>query len=184
MNQRTQAQIRVVVLVLVGIVIQTTFGANMRVDGVAPDLMLLLAICAGLFGGSRQGMLVGFACGLLSDLFLTNTPFGLAALSFCVVGYVVGALRTTLLPDGWPLIPVIAFVASVFGILVFLAVGDLVGHARLLAGGQRVLIRAAVIEALANTVLSLPAAWLYERCTRGTRGSAEIARGSTESAFQ
>lgn len=184
MTRRTQGQLRVVALLLVGIVIQTTLGADLRVDGVAPDLMLLLAICAGLYGGARQGVLVGFGCGLLSDLFLTNTPFGLSALTFCLVGYVVGALRVTLLPDGWPLVPVIVFVASVFGVALFLVVGDLVGQSRMMAGGQRLLIRTVAIEALANAVLSLPAAWLYERCTRGTHGAAEIARGSTESAFQ
>lgn len=184
MTERTRARIRVIALLLVGIVIQTTLGADLRVDGVAPDLMLLLAICAGLYGGSHQGVLVGFACGLLSDLFLTNTPFGLAALAFCIVGYVVGALRATLLPDGWPLVPVIAFLASVFGIVVFLGVGDLVGQGGFLAGGQKVLIRTVAIEALANAVLSLPVAWLYEHCTRGTAGATEIARGSVESAFQ
>jgi len=173
----------VVALVLVGIVIQTTLGADLRVQGVAPDLMLMLAICAGLYGGAHQGVLVGFACGLLSDLFLTNTPFGLTALTFCLVGYLVGTLRATLLPDGWPLVPPVVFVASVVGIVAFLGFGDLVGQVRLLSGGRTVLVRTVVIEALANAVLSLPVALLYERCARGTHGAAELAQGSTESAF-
>lgn len=184
MTERTQARLRVIVLVLVAMVIQTTLGADLRVDGVAPDLMLLLSICAGLYGGSHQGVLVGFACGLLSDLFLTNTPFGLAALTFCLVGYVVGALRVTLLHDGWVLVPVMAFLASVVGIAAFIALGDVVGQSQLVAAGRMALVRTVVIEALANTVLSLPVAWLYERCARGTEGAAEVALGSTENALR
>jgi rod shape-determining protein MreD len=182
MSERTKGQVRVIALVVVGIVIQTTLGADLRVRGVAPDLMLLLAICAGLFGGSHQGVLVGFACGLLSDLFLTNTPFGLAALTFCLVGYVVGALRVTLLPDGWGMVPVMAFVGTVLGVVAFVGIGDLVGQSQLV-DGSRMLVRTVVIEALANTVLSLPVAWLYEHGARGTEGAAEVARGSTQSAL-
>lgn len=183
MHVHASGHVRVLLLLVVGLVVQMTFAADMRVDGVAPDLMLLLAICAGLYGGSHQGALVGFAAGLLSDLFLTNTPFGLAALTFCLVGYVVGWLRATVLPDGWPLVPLFAFVASVLGVVAFLALGDLVGQSRLLVAGERVLVRTVLIESLANAILSLPVAWLYERCSRGTPGALGIARGSSDEAF-
>ena len=184
MTERTRGQIRVVALVIVGFLIQTTLGSDLRVEHVAPDLMLLLAICAGLYGGARQGVLVGFACGLLSDLFLTNTPLGLAALTYCLVGYGVGTLAATLLPAGRGLVPLIVFVSSVIGIVAFLVLGDLVGHSPLPQGSRMMLVRTVTIEALANSVLSLPVAWLYERCARGTEGAAEIVRGSAESVFQ
>lgn len=182
MTERTRAQIRVIVLLLVAIVVQNTLGADMRVGGVAPDLMLLLAICGGFYGGARQGVLVGFACGLLSDLFLTNTPFGLAALTFCLLGYAIGGLRETLVPEGWVLVPIVVFAGSVVGVLAFVAFGNVVGETQLGTGAPDVLIRTVVIESFANTVLSLPVAWLYDRCSRGTEGAAEVARGSAERA--
>jgi rod shape-determining protein MreD len=117
MTERSKGHLRLAVLLLAGIVVQTSVGSDLRVDGVAPDLMLLLAICAGLFGGSRQGVLVGFASGLLSDLWMTDTPLGLAALTFCLVGYGVGALRSAVLPEGWVTIPVLVFLASVVGVV-------------------------------------------------------------------
>ena len=46
-------------------------GNDLRVAGVAPDLMVLLTICAGLTGGAEAGAWVGFWAGLLADLFLT-----------------------------------------------------------------------------------------------------------------
>jgi rod shape-determining protein MreD len=176
-TERTKGRLKVIVLVLAGIVVQTSIGADLRVDGVAPDLMLLLAICAGLLGGSRQGVLVGFACGLLSDLWLADTPIGLAALTFCLVGYGVGALRSAVLPEGWITIPVLVFVFTAVGVIGFVGIGELVGQAQLVAGGRTVLVKTVIIESLANAVLSLPVAWLYSRAARGTEGAAELGRG-------
>jgi rod shape-determining protein MreD len=180
MTPRTKGRLRVAVLLVVAIVLQTSVGSDLRIERVAPDFMLLLAICAGLFGGARQGMLVGFACGLLSDIWLTNTPLGLSALTFCLLGYCVGALRATLVPEGWLLVPVLAFVATAVGVIGFVVIGDVVGQSQLLVGGRSVLVRTVVIESLANTVFSLPVAWLYQRCSGGTEGVAEIERGSAE----
>ncbi len=184
MTERTKSRCWLIVLLLAGIVVQTTLASDLRVDHVAPDLMLLLAICAGLNGGSRHGALVGFACGLLSDLWLTDTPLGLAALTFCLVGYVVGVLRAAVLPEGWLLVPVLVFVFTGFGVVGFVAIGDVVGQHQLIAGGRAELIRIAVIESVANAVLSLPVAWLYSRASRGSAGAAEVNRGRIDGALR
>jgi rod shape-determining protein MreD len=183
-TQRTKARLRVAALLVVGILLQTSIGDDLRVDRVAPDLMLLLAICSGLFGGARQGVVVGFTCGLLSDIWLTDTPLGLSALTFCLVGYCVGALRETLLPEGWLLVPVLAFAGTAAGVVGFVGLGDVVGQSQLVLVGRSELIRIVGIESAANTVLSLPVAWIYDRCARGTAGSAEVLRGSAERAVQ
>jgi rod shape-determining protein MreD len=184
MTERSKGRLRLIVLLLAGIVVQTTVASDLRIDGVAPDLMLLLAVCAGLLGGSRQGVLVGFACGLLSDLWMTDTPVGLAALTFCLVGYGVGALRSAVLPEGWVTIPVLVFLASAVGVIGFVGIGDVVGQSQLVAGGRTVLIRIVVIESAANAVLSLPVAWLYGRAARGTEGAAELGRGRIDAGIR
>jgi rod shape-determining protein MreD len=183
LTARTKGRLRLAALLFVGIILQTSIGADLRVDRVAPDIMLLLAICAGLFGGARQGVVVGFIAGLLSDFWLI-TPLGLSALAFCLVGYLVGALRETLVPDGWVLVPVLAFVATAVGVVAFVGVGELVGQTQLAAGGHSLVVRKVLIESLLNTVASLPAAWVYARCARGTEGAAEILRGSAERAVR
>jgi rod shape-determining protein MreD len=183
MTDRTKGRLRLAALLLVVVILQTSVGSDLRVDRVAPDLMLLLAICAGLFGGARQGVLVGFAAGLLSDFWLI-TPLGLSALTFCLVGYLVGALRETLVPEGWVLVPVLAFVATAVGVIGFVGIGEVVGQTQLIAGGRSMLVRTVVIESVLNTVASLPVAWIYARCARGTEGAEEILRGSTEGALR
>ena len=83
--------------------------------------MLLFAICAGLAGGPSSGRLVGFAAGLLADLFLTTTPLGLSALTYCLIGSrsvpcAVGVLREgRLLAPSWP------WSASAAGVVLFVA---------------------------------------------------------------
>ena len=68
MSPRLVAGIRVALLLGLALLVQTTFGDDLRVTGVAPDLMVLLAICAGLTGGAESGAWVGFWAGLLADL--------------------------------------------------------------------------------------------------------------------
>ncbi len=183
MTARTTGRLRVITLLLVAVLVQTSVGSDLRVDRVAPDVMLLLAICGGLFGGARQGVLVGFAAGLLSDFWLV-TPLGLSALTFCLVGYVVGALRATLVPEGWVVVPVMAFLGTAVGVVGFVGIGEVVGQAQLVAGGRAVVVRTVVIESVLNTIASLPVAWLYARCARGTDGAAEILAGSTEGSLR
>ncbi len=183
MTERTKGRLRLSALLFVGVILQTSIGADLRVDRVAPDVMLLLAICAGLFGGARQGVVVGFCAGLLSDFWLI-TPLGLSALTFCLVGYLVGSLRETLVPDGWVLVPLLAFAATAIGVVGFVGVGELVGQTQLAAGGRSVLVRTGLIESVLNMVASLPVAWIYARCARGTEGAEEILRGSAERAIR
>ena len=73
-------------LLLAALVIHTSVLSGIRLQGVRPDLMLLIAVCAGLVAGPERGAIVGFAAGLASDLFL-QTPLGLSALTFTVVAF-------------------------------------------------------------------------------------------------
>jgi rod shape-determining protein MreD len=183
MTERTKGRLRLAALLFVGIMLQTSIGSDLRVDRVAPDLMLLLAICGGLFGGARQGVVVGFTAGLLSDFWLI-TPLGLSALTFCVVGYLIGTLRETLVPDGWVLVPLLAFVATAVGVVGFVGIGELVGQTQLSAGGHSLLVRKVLIESVLNTIASLPVAWVYSRCARGTEGASEVLAGTAEGAIR
>ena len=60
--------VKVAVLLAVGILLQTTFGNDLRVDDFAPDFMMLLAVGAGFVGGPDTGAVVGFAAGGMAAL--------------------------------------------------------------------------------------------------------------------
>jgi rod shape-determining protein MreD len=152
--------LKVVVVLFVGILAQTTFAADLRVNNVAPDFMLLLAVCAGYVGGPEEGAVIGFTAGLLSDLFLQNTPFGLSALACCLAGFAAGWARTNFLRLRLGLVPAIAAAGTALGVILFVVIGYLVGQAQLVAPGKRWLVEVVVIEATYAALFSLPAVGL------------------------
>lgn len=148
------------VVLLVGIFVQTAFGNDMRVDGIAPDFMMLLAVCAGFVGGPGRGAAVGFAAGLLSDLFLQDTPLGLSALAACIVGFVVGWGRTQVLTARLAFAPVVAAAGTAVGVAIFVVIGYLMGQAQLVAPGKSWLVQVAFVEAVYSAIFALPAVML------------------------
>ena len=140
-------------VLLIAVVLHTAVLPEVRVLGVAPDVLLLLAVVAGVVGGPRHGLLVGFAAGVLADLFV-QTPFGLSALAYSVTGYVVGTVQGSVLRTAWWMPPATAAVASGLGVLLFALMGAVVGQDHLLTGRLPVV---ALVVGLAGGVLSLGA---------------------------
>jgi rod shape-determining protein MreD len=171
-----RARARIAVLLIVALVIETTFGGDLRVLGVAPDLMLLLALSGGLVCGPTAGAWIGFSAGLLADLALTTTPLGLSALAWCIVGWGIGTLRAYLLPDGRATRPAIAFLVTIGAILLFLIVGELVGQTELAAPGRDWIIRVVLVEGLWNALLVIPAVAALGWAARGLPSVEELGR--------
>ena len=174
MTPAAKARIRIGLLLLVAVLFETTLGSDLRVAQVAPDLVVLVVICAGLTGGTESGAWVGFSAGLLYDMFLTSTPVGLSALTYCLIGAGVGALRTTLLQERAVMLPLAALVGTAVAVLVFVGAGDILGQTQLLGGGRSWLIRVIIVESLWNAALALPVGYLYARLARGSAGAARV----------
>jgi rod shape-determining protein MreD len=164
------ARIRIGLLIFIAVLVQTTLGSDMRVTHVAPDLMVLLAICAGMEGGTEAGAWVGFWSGLAADMFLTVTPVGLSALTYCLIGAAAGALRAGFLQERRALLPLVAFIGTAASVLLFVAVGDVLGQSQLLASGRSWLVRVVVVESAWAAVLSIPVSLLYAWAARGSAG--------------
>jgi rod shape-determining protein MreD len=121
------ARAKVPLILLLFLVVELTVLDRLRVFGAGPDVMLLLAVVAGIVGGPRVGALLGFAAGILLDLFL-ETPMGLSALVFCLVGYAVGNIQGGVLRAAWWIPIVTTLVASVAGVLAYALVATVVGQ--------------------------------------------------------
>jgi rod shape-determining protein MreD len=171
MNPHVSARLRIAGLLIVAVLIQTALGSDVRVLRVAPDQIVVIVICAGLTGGTLAGAWVGFWAGLLADMFLTSTPVGLSALTYCLVGAGIGALRATVLEENRALFPLACLVGTAAAVLVFVGAGDVLGQTQLLASGRAWLIRVLVIESLWSAVLAFPVALLYARVARGSAGA-------------
>lgn len=122
--------LRLTLVVVFAAVIESVVLAEWRVGGVAPQALLLVGIATGVVAGPHRGAMVGFAAGIVADLF-TSTPFGLSALAFCVVGYTVGLLQSSILRAAWWIPVVVGSVASAAGVVVFAFAGAVVGVSHL-----------------------------------------------------
>lgn len=175
MSPSAAVRIRLAGFLLLALLLQTTIVPDVRILGVCADLMLLSTACAGLIGGPEMGAIVGFAAGLLTDLFLTTTPLGLTALVFSLIGYAVGSIRRTMLQEGWLLAPATAFVASSAGVIAFVVAGVMVGQSQLTRMGPVGIVKTALLVGLMNAVLAVPVyrvfAWVVSGSGRAPESS-------------
>lgn len=141
-------------VLLVALMLHTAVLPQLRVLGVAPDLLLLLGIATGIVAGPGRAALVGFVAGLLADSFL-QTPFGLSALCYSLVGHLVGVLQAGILHAGLWVPTAIAVVASAGGVVLFGVLGAVLGEEQLLDG--RLLVVGAVVAVLNGLLLPLVA---------------------------
>jgi rod shape-determining protein MreD len=164
------SRLKLPLVFVVVLALQRSVLADMDVRDVRPDALLLFAVCAGLVAGSEVGAVVGFATGLVADLFVL-APLGLSALVFSLVGYAVGSFRNNLIRELWWMPPVTAFVASAGGVVLYAVTGAVVGESQFV---RPQLATIALIVGALNAVLSLvlvrvtgwALSWTQERYVR------------------
>jgi len=117
---------RLALLVVFIVVLQVAVFPHLRVLGVVPDLGLLVALAVGYYEGPEAGAIVGFATGFGFDLFL-ETPLGLSALSYAIVGYSIGVFESGLFRSPRWLPSVLGGLGGLAGGLLFIGIGVLVG---------------------------------------------------------
>lgn len=164
--------VRLPPVLLVVVVLHSAVSPQLRFFGVAVDLLLLLSIAAGIVGGPERGAAVGFVCGLLSDCFL-QTPFGLSALTYALVGYGVGVFQTGVLLSSWWIPALTAAAASAGAVVLFVALGVVVGQVQLLS--TRMVTITAVI-ALLHALLAPPVVKLMRWAVAGDGAPGPVLR--------
>ena len=145
--------LRVPPVMLVVVVLHTAVFPQLRLFGVAGDVMLLVTIAAAIVGGPDRGATMGFAAGLLADSFLL-TPFGLSALAYCLVGWFVGVFQTRVLHAVWWIPVLTAAVATVAGTALFVLLGAVVGQDQLISSRLGEILW---VTALFSAILVTPA---------------------------
>ena len=143
-------RVRFAFAVFVVLMLHLTVLADIRLAGVRPDAPLLLALLVGLSSGPERGAIVGFAAGLIADLFLPS-PFGLSALVYSLIGFAVGSLQTGILRSAWWIPVLTAFGGSVAGTVLYAVLGSTVGETEMV--GSRLPLIAALVG-LMNALLA------------------------------
>lgn len=87
-----------VALVLVAFFLQSTILKTFAINHIQPNLFIILTSSFGFMRGKKEGILVGFLCGFLSDLFWGNL-LGIQTFLLVSIGYGNGVFRRLFYDD-------------------------------------------------------------------------------------
>lgn len=145
--------VRWALVLSVAVLLQVTVVSRLSVFGVHPDLILLIAVVAGLAGGPTRGAIVGFAAGCCADAYLSSR-FGVSALAFTLTGYSAGVAGDTVVRPATPIWMGLAGGLSAAGVLLYAALGHLLGASTLADPNLLAIIG---IVSVVNALLVVPA---------------------------
>lgn len=88
----------VCILILFSFLLQSTVFRSVSFAGIVPNLMIILTASFGFMRGEREGLIIGFICGLLSDIFYGDF-LGFYALILMYIGYLNGKFNRLFFPE-------------------------------------------------------------------------------------
>ena len=120
----------VTLFILAGFILQCTVFDKLAFAGIIPNLMIILTSSFGFMRGEKEGLVIGFFCGLLSDIFFGNF-LGFYALVLMYIGFLNGKFSRIFYPEDIKL-PIALIITSdlSYGILMFVLMFMLRGKFR------------------------------------------------------
>lgn len=79
-------KIVIALMILLCFLLQSTVFQALAIGSISPNLMIILTASFGFMGGRKEGMIVGFFCGLLEDIFYGRL-LGMHAIIYMYIGY-------------------------------------------------------------------------------------------------
>ncbi|MCR5271693.1 MAG: rod shape-determining protein MreD [Lachnospiraceae bacterium] len=84
--------------VIIGFLLQSTIMQTISFANVSPNLLIIITASYGFMMGKKEGLIVGFFCGLIVDIFF-GSVLGFYALLYMLIGYCNGLLHMLFYPD-------------------------------------------------------------------------------------
>lgn len=85
-------------IILISFLLQSTVFHHFLFAAVGPNLLIIVTSSFGFMRGKKEGMFVGFVCGLFMDMFW-GTALGFNMLLFTVIGYANGFFQRLFYDD-------------------------------------------------------------------------------------
>lgn len=86
------------VIVILCFVLQSTLMKGISLAGISPNLLIIITSSYGFMRGKKNGLLVGFFCGLLTDIFFGEV-IGFYAIIYMYIGYANGMFHRIFFPE-------------------------------------------------------------------------------------
>ena len=80
------------VVVIAALMIELLLANIPGLNVIKPDLVLIVVICLSFISGAEEGLITGFAGGLLKDIFSVHL-MGINALTKTLIGFIAGVIR-------------------------------------------------------------------------------------------
>lgn len=140
-------------MIFVCLILQMGILPSLKLGIVMPNLMVILTSTAGFMRSQKQGMLMGFFCGLALDLF-SSQVFGYYALIYLLIGSLNGLFRQLFFGDDLKM-PLAMIAASdlVYGLMIYMSAFFLHGSRELFFYLLNIMIPEAVYTGAISLIL-------------------------------
>lgn len=91
-------KITVAIIIIVCYLLQCTVFQALSFASIVPNLLIVVTSAFGFMRGKKEGIWVGFFCGLCMDIFY-GTTIGFYALIYTYIGYINGMFRKLFYPE-------------------------------------------------------------------------------------
>ncbi len=91
-------KITIFVIIIICFVLQCSVFNGLALAGIIPNLMMILTSSFGFMRGEKEGLVIGFFCGLLSDIFFGGF-LGFYAMLLMYIGYLNGKFSGIFYPE-------------------------------------------------------------------------------------
>lgn len=101
-SPQMKAVISYLVIMVFGILFQTSLMWRFSLGGVTPDLVMILVCSIGLLTNEKQGLFAGFLTGLIMDV-IFGICLGMYACIYMYLGFFCGIMHKRINPDDFAL---------------------------------------------------------------------------------
>lgn len=112
-------KITVMLIITICFLLQSTLFQALSIASISPNLLIIVTSSFGFMRGKKEGLFIGFFCGVLNDVFYGGT-LGFYAMIYMYLGYFNGRFRKIFFPEDIKL-PIILITASdvIYNLLVY-----------------------------------------------------------------
>lgn len=122
-------RISTIIVIILAFLLWTTLFQSFKLANVAPNIMLVVVVCYSYMRGRTSGILIGFLCGILSDM-MYGTVIGLYAFALMTIGFLCGYCQKVYFTDNY-ILPCVLVGMSDFAYGLFYYVTEFLVRGRL-----------------------------------------------------
>ncbi len=162
-----------VITILIFFILQSSVFSHLSFGGIVPNLMVILTASYGFMRGEKSGLIIGFFCGLLTDIFFGDL-IGIYSLIYMYIGYFNGKFSYIFYPEDIKLpITLIAVSDIAYGAVCYLLLFMMRGRFNFPYYFIHIIIPESVYTTVATLLFYPMILWINNRINNDEQGSAK-----------